>query len=118
ATRKGRHTTSRAELLPIPGGGYAVDTPGVRAFGLWDLDRADLDTWLARVEPDDLVTASEIARRARRSRQSIQQLVEGTRGPGGFPPPVSSLTKRSPIWRWAEVAQWFRSTAPDSKKRP
>ncbi len=51
ATRKGRHTTTRAELLPIPGGGFAVDTPGVRAFGLWDLDRADLDIFFREFEP-------------------------------------------------------------------
>jgi len=37
ATGKGRHTTTTAQLLPLPGGGFVVDTPGVREFGLWDL---------------------------------------------------------------------------------
>ena len=37
ATGKGRHTTSTAQLLPLPGGGFVVDTPGVKEFGLWDL---------------------------------------------------------------------------------
>ncbi|MBP1619499.1 MAG: rsgA [Acidobacteria bacterium] len=37
ATGKGRHTTSSAQLLALPGGGFVVDTPGVREFGLWDL---------------------------------------------------------------------------------
>ncbi len=37
---KGRHTTSTRDLLPIPGGGVLIDTPGVRAVGLWDADRA------------------------------------------------------------------------------
>jgi ribosome biogenesis GTPase len=32
---KGRHTTTRRELLPIPGGGLLLDTPGMREFGLW-----------------------------------------------------------------------------------
>jgi len=42
ATGKGRHVTSRAELMPLPFGGFVVDTPGLREFGLWDLSRGDL----------------------------------------------------------------------------
>ncbi|MGA2796264.1 MAG: hypothetical protein ABSE63_01665 [Thermoguttaceae bacterium] len=60
-----------------------------------------------RIEPDDLVNASEIARRVNRSRESVRQLVTGVRGPGGFPPPMSSVTKSSPLWRWTEVVKWF-----------
>ncbi|HPW55165.1 MAG: ribosome small subunit-dependent GTPase A [Thermoanaerobaculaceae bacterium] len=37
ATGKGRHTTSTAQLFALPGGGFVVDTPGVREFGFWDL---------------------------------------------------------------------------------
>jgi ribosome biogenesis GTPase len=32
---KGRHTTTARELRPLPGGGVLVDTPGIRAVGLW-----------------------------------------------------------------------------------
>lgn len=32
---KGRHTTTRRELLALPTGGALLDTPGVRAVGLW-----------------------------------------------------------------------------------
>jgi ribosome biogenesis GTPase / thiamine phosphate phosphatase len=42
ATGKGRHTTSTAQLLPLPGGGFVVDTPGIREFGFWDLDADNL----------------------------------------------------------------------------
>ena len=44
---KGRHTTTWRALIPIPGGGAVLDTPGVRAVGLLDgaagLDRAFAD---------------------------------------------------------------------------
>lgn len=33
--QRGRHTTVAAELLALPGGGWLVDTPGVRALSLW-----------------------------------------------------------------------------------
>lgn len=33
--QRGRHTTVAAELLPLPGGGWLVDTPGLRAVSLW-----------------------------------------------------------------------------------
>ncbi|HVA50798.1 MAG TPA: ribosome small subunit-dependent GTPase A [Pirellulales bacterium] len=36
-TEKGRHTTTTARLLPLAGGGYVVDTPGIRQFQLWDV---------------------------------------------------------------------------------
>ena len=35
---KGRHTTTSRELIPLPGGGVLMDTPGVRGFGLFDAD--------------------------------------------------------------------------------
>ena len=42
ATGKGLHTTTAAIALPLPGGGWAVDTPGVRSFGLAHVDRDQL----------------------------------------------------------------------------
>ncbi len=33
--RQGRHTTTHTELLPLPGGGHVLDTPGVRNFHLF-----------------------------------------------------------------------------------
>lgn len=61
---------------------------------------------VVRVEPDQLVWASEIADRMGRTRQSIDQLIKGHRGPGGFPAPVSG-NARNPLWRWPEVEAWF-----------
>jgi ribosome biogenesis GTPase / thiamine phosphate phosphatase len=43
AVLKGRHTTVTAQLIPLEGGGYVADTPGLRELGLWGIDREDLD---------------------------------------------------------------------------
>ena len=37
-TGRGRHTSTSAVALPLPGGGWVVDTPGVRSFGLAHVD--------------------------------------------------------------------------------
>ena len=58
------------------------------------------------LDPDELVWASEIAERTGRTRQSVDMLIKGRRGPGGFPAPASHAT-RNPLWRWAEVEAWF-----------
>ncbi|HTI26169.1 MAG TPA: GTPase RsgA, partial [Kutzneria sp.] len=42
---KGRHTSSSAVAFPLPAGGWVVDTPGIRSFGL------------AHITPDDIVAA-------------------------------------------------------------
>jgi ribosome biogenesis GTPase len=34
--RRGRHTTTVRRLLPCPDGGAVIDTPGLRALGMWD----------------------------------------------------------------------------------
>ncbi|MCB0077871.1 MAG: ribosome small subunit-dependent GTPase A [Anaerolineales bacterium] len=39
----GQHTTTTTTLHPLSGGGYVADTPGVRGFGLWDIEPAELD---------------------------------------------------------------------------
>jgi ribosome biogenesis GTPase len=50
----GRHTTTRRELILLPGGGIVLDTPGIRELQLWD---ADLEQTFGDIE--------EISRRCR-----------------------------------------------------
>lgn len=42
STGKGRHTTSHFEMLSLASGGSIIDTPGVREFGLWNVEQDDL----------------------------------------------------------------------------
>lgn len=39
---KGQHTTTFSEMHPLPNGGYIVDTPGIKGFGLVDIEKKEL----------------------------------------------------------------------------
>ncbi len=39
---KGQHTTTFAEMFDLPGGGRIIDTPGVKEFGIIDMEREEL----------------------------------------------------------------------------
>ncbi len=43
--QKGSHQTSQAQLIPLPDGGWCIDTPGIRSFGVWDLTAEDLSAY-------------------------------------------------------------------------
>ena len=40
---KGRHTTTFAEMFSVPGGGFIIDTPGIKGFGLVALQKETLN---------------------------------------------------------------------------
>jgi len=50
-TRKGRHTTTFAALYPLAHGGFVADTPGLREFGVIDLEPADLGHYFVEFKP-------------------------------------------------------------------
>ena len=72
-----------------------------------DVRSAGIGGEVLRVDECDLVTPSEIARRIGRTRQLIHQYMNGTRGPGGFPPPECHLTDNAPHWTWCAVSYWL-----------
>ena len=39
---QGRHTTSLYEMYRLSGGGYIIDTPGIRGFGLVNLEKEEI----------------------------------------------------------------------------
>ena len=39
---KGMHTTTFSEMFPVDGGGYIIDTPGIKGFGLIDIEGREL----------------------------------------------------------------------------
>ncbi len=42
ANQKGTHTTTTAQLFHFPKGGDLIDSPGIREFGLWHMDKEDI----------------------------------------------------------------------------
>jgi ribosome biogenesis GTPase len=40
--KKGKHTTTFVEMFPLPGGGYVIDSPGIKGFGLIDMENEPL----------------------------------------------------------------------------
>jgi ribosome biogenesis GTPase / thiamine phosphate phosphatase len=46
----GRHTTTASTLYDFGEGTYLIDTPGIREFGLWDLDRESLRDYFPEFE--------------------------------------------------------------------
>jgi ribosome biogenesis GTPase len=49
--QKGRHTTVAPELIPLVGGGYLADTPGIRAIAFWDISPEELDAYFPEIRP-------------------------------------------------------------------
>lgn len=48
-TRKGAHTTTRTHLVPLKFGGWCVDTPGIKSFGIWDLKPEEIEKYFTEI---------------------------------------------------------------------
>ena len=63
---------------------------------------------VVRIADAGLVSLADIAAHVGRTRESVRLLVSGARGPGKFPKPVTDPRTRYRLWRWSEVADWFK----------
>ncbi len=50
-TGKGKHTTTHLEMFPLAIGGAIIDTPGVREFGLYDVDPEEIAYFFPEMRP-------------------------------------------------------------------
>lgn len=48
-TNKGAHTTTTAQLIPLSFGGFCIDTPGIRSFGVWDLSWKEVEAYFDEI---------------------------------------------------------------------
>lgn len=46
---KGKHTTTFAEMFELNIGGFIIDTPGIKGFGLVDFDKSDLSHYFVDI---------------------------------------------------------------------
>jgi len=69
-------------------------------------DVASVGATVERVEPEPLVSLSDIAERTGLSKAAISLYVSGARGQG-FPLPVARITSSTPLWKWTAVAHWM-----------
>jgi predicted DNA-binding transcriptional regulator AlpA len=69
-----------------------------------DVERAG--AVVERIEPDPLVSLSDMAERTGMTRQAITNYASGQRRED-FPAPIARVTSTSPLWDWAEAAAWF-----------
>lgn len=64
---------------------------------------------VSRLAGAGLISMADIATRTGRTRESVRLLINGERGRGGFPPPVTDPRSRYRLWRTDEVDHWFRN---------
>ncbi len=51
SSQKGKHTTTFAEMFELSFGGYIIDTPGIKEFGLVDFNEAEISHYFLDMKP-------------------------------------------------------------------
>ncbi len=45
----GMHTTTFSEMMPLPGGGWIIDTPGIKGFGSFDMEPEEIGSYFREI---------------------------------------------------------------------
>jgi ribosome biogenesis GTPase len=129
ADGKGRHTTTYRALVPVPGGGAVLDTPGVRAVGLLDAGAGlartfgDLAALVAACRFPDCAHRAEPGCAVRAALASgalapVGELVPAAPGGGGGGPPPAGAAGRPGAGRPATRGPEPAGGAPASPAPP
>ena len=70
---------------------------------------------VVRIAGAGLLSMADIAASTGRTRESVRLLVEGERGPGFFPAPVTDPRGRYRLWRASDVERWFEAYSGHSR---
>ena len=46
---KGMHTTTFSEMIDLPEGGYIIDTPGIKGFGVFDMESVEISHYFPEI---------------------------------------------------------------------
>ena len=49
AHNMGMHTTTFSEMISLPGGGYLIDTPGIKGFGSFDMEPEEISGYFKEI---------------------------------------------------------------------
>lgn len=49
AHNTGMHTTTFSQMIPLPQGGYLIDTPGIKGFGTFDIEKEELTSYFREI---------------------------------------------------------------------
>ena len=49
AHNTGMHTTTFSEMIELPGGGYLIDTKGIKGFGTFDIEKEELTSYFKEI---------------------------------------------------------------------
>lgn len=48
-TQKGSHTTTYSRLVPLDKGGFCIDTPGIKSFGIFSIEKKEIESFFEEI---------------------------------------------------------------------